>query len=97
MIARMLLGGVWVHFGRPQAVLQPIPFYPYLIDAEPIADATGEETASTAFTLVLKAQPLVGLALRGSVELLDDFGKVIFAGVVGRVAYSEQLRITVEA
>lgn len=97
MIARIKLGGAWIHFGFPQSVLQPVPFFPYLVEVEPIADATGDETSSAAFTLSLRAQELIGLRLRGDVEILDKAGNVAFAGLVGRLAYGQDIRITVEA
>lgn len=97
MIVRVNIGGIWVNFGFPQGLSQPTPFYAYLIEVEPIADATGDETGSTAFILSLKAKDLIGLELRGDVEILDAAGGVVFSGLIGRLAYSEQLRVTVEA
>lgn len=97
MIARVKIGGVWVHFGYPQSLSQPSPFYAYLVSMDPIADATGEETGSTAFVLSLKAQELLGLNLRSEVEILDAGGFLAFSGVIGGLTYTEDLRVTVEA
>lgn len=97
MLVRVNIGGVWLYFGYPQSKSQPMPFFPYLLDIDPIADSTGDETGATAFLLALKAKDLIGLELRSDVEILNPEGTVIFAGLIGRVAYSEQLRVTVEA
>jgi len=97
MIVRVLIGGIWINFGFPQSVSQPTPFYPYLLEVDPIADSTDEETGSTAFLLSLKAKELIGLDLRGDVEILDTEGSIAFSGLIGRLAYSEHLRVTVEA
>jgi hypothetical protein len=97
MLVKINIGGVDVYFGSPQAVNKPAPFFPYLLEVDTIRDTTGTETGSVAFTMLRRAQSLISLNLRRRVQILNDDLSLAFEGVVGRIAYSESIRITVEA
>lgn len=92
----MKIGGVWVSFVKPQGD-GPAPCYPYLIDVEPINDASGQETASASFTLSNKVKDIIRVFLKGEVEIFDKDGEMLFTGLVGDISYSTQVRITAEA
>lgn len=97
MLVQVNIGGVIVTFGEPYSLLQPAPFYPYLEEVDAISDATGEETANTSFRLTLKAQDLIHINLRRQVVIYNDKLEKLFEGVIGRIAYSNAINITVEA
>jgi len=96
MIVRINLGGSLVHFGVAGSVLQPAPFYPYLLSVGSLQDNTGEETGNFECKLHLKAKPLVWLNLRRKVELLNPKGEIVFEGYLGRISYNEDINLTVE-
>ncbi len=86
-----------VAFGFPGSAVKPEPFYPYLQSVDPIAEASSDSTASAVFSLSLKAKELIDLNMRRAVSILSDDLVEVFSGVVGRIAYSNDIRITVEA
>lgn len=97
MIAKVNIGGKWVNFGFTGSTVRPEPFYPYLIELAPIAEATGQETASTSFVLCLKAQELIDLNLRREVQILNKDLEVQFTGIIANIEYTEVITLTVEA
>ena len=97
MLIKITIGSVDVYFGEPGAAVKPEPFYPYLFSLDPIQDTTGDTTGSTSFTLLLLAQRLLGLMLRLPVQVLNDDLSVAFEGLISRIAYSEQIAVTVDA
>jgi hypothetical protein len=97
MLVRINIGGTEIYFGSPQSPQKPVPFYPWLVEVDAIQDSTGEETGSTSFRLLLRAQALLGLNLRRKVLILTDDLEPAFEGVIGRLGYMEAINVTVEA
>lgn len=97
MLVQMDIGGVWVTFGEPLSPNKPEPFYPYLLDIDPIQDTTGDETGAVAFVLHIKAKDLVYLNVRRDAKVLQDDLSLKFEGVVRTIAYTEHIRIGIEA
>lgn len=96
MIVKVDIGGVWVSFGLP-GTTGPSPFYPYLLVADPVQEATSDTAATTSCALFLKAQELIGLDVQRPIAFINDSGEEVFSGLISRIEYENTIIITAEA
>lgn len=96
MLIQVEIGGIWISFVRPGQT-GPEPYFPYLVNVDPISQATSDTAASATCALALKAKELIGLNVQRPIRFVADNGETPFEGLIGRLEYENDIKITVEA